>query len=127
MLSFVKESENSAGKVTKMSKTTEDKKASTTIAGCSKGTHSACSFESKFVSIAGSRLEVENEQHKKTSYALATDAVMTCDGKVSKEDSLKAGKKIRVTTQKGNPNMVTGIEWLNKNASFPALKTTAAK
>jgi hypothetical protein len=52
---------------------------------------------------------------------------MTCDGKIGKEETLKAGRRIRVTTQKGNSNMVTGIEWLNKNTSFPALKIMAAK
>ena len=105
-----------------MSNIKEDKKTGSVVAG-----QSSCSFEGKVVSIAGSRVEVESDEHKKTSYALATDAILTCDGKVCKEESLKVGKRVRITTQKGNSNMVTGIEWLNKNASFPAVKSSIAK
>jgi hypothetical protein len=119
--------DNSQGRELKMSKITVDKKASSTNAGCSEAGSTACSFEGKFVSIAGSRLVVESDHDAKTTYALASNALMTCDGKIGKEETLKAGRKIRVTTQKGNSNMVTGIEWLNKNTSFPALKTAAAK
>lgn len=95
-------------------------KASSSAAGSE-----TCSFEGKFVSMAGNHIDIVDEHHKKASYALASDAVLTCDGKVSKPGALKAGKRIRVTTQKGNPHMVTGIEWLSNNASFPALKTAA--
>jgi hypothetical protein len=118
---------NSQGRELEMSKITVDKKASSTNAGCSEAGSATCSFEGKFVSIAGSRLVVESDHDAKTTYALASDALLTCDGKIGKEETLKAGRRIRVTTQKGNSNMVTGIEWLNKNTSFPALKTAAAK
>ncbi len=118
---------NSQGRELEMSKITVDKKASSTNAGCSDAGSTTCSFEGKFVSIAGSRLVVESDHDAKTTYALASNALMTCDGKIGKEETLKAGRRIRVTTQKGNSNMVTGIEWLNKNTSFPALKTAAAK
>jgi hypothetical protein len=107
----------------KMSKPNVDRKASESKTSACETTSSPCLFEGTFVSIAGSRIEVEDQHHKKASYALASDALLTCDGKVSKEGALKAGKKIRVTTQKGNPNMVTGIEWLNSNSSFPTPKT----
>jgi hypothetical protein len=119
--------DNSQGRELKMSKITVDKKATSTNAGCSEAGSATCSFEGKFVSIAGSRLVVESDHDAKTTYALASNALMTCDGKIGKEETLKAGRRIRVTTQKGNSNMVTGIEWLNKNTSFPALKTAAAK
>jgi hypothetical protein len=118
---------NSQGRELEMSKITVDKKASSTNAGCSEAGSATCSFEGKFVSIAGSPLVVESDHDAKTTYALASDALLTCDGKIGKEETLKAGRRIRVTTQKGNSNMVTGIEWLNKNPSFPALKTAAAK
>jgi hypothetical protein len=118
---------NSQGRELEMSKITVDKKASSTNAGCSEAGSATCSFEGKFVSIAGSRLVVESDNNAKTTYALASNALMTCDGKIGREETLKAGRRIRVTTQKGNSNMVTGIEWLNKNASFPALRTAAAK
>ncbi len=110
-----------------MSKNTDQKKNAGSNADGAKATSSTCSFEGKFISMAGSRLEVESDLDKKSSYALASDALLTCDGKVCKGDSLKAGHRVRVTTQKGNANMVTGIEWLNKNKSFPAMKTPAAK
>ena len=110
-----------------MSKNSDQKKSTVSNADGTQATSSTCSFEGKFISMAGSRLEVESDNDKKSSYALASDALLTCDGKVCKGDSLKAGNRVRVTTQKGNANMVTGIEWLNKNKSFPALRTPAAK
>ena len=110
-----------------MSKNTDEKKNKGAKTNGAIGTSSTCSFEGKFISMAGSRLEVASERDRKSSYALASDALLTCDGKVCKGDSLKAGNRVRVTTQKGNANMVTGIEWLNKNKRFPALKTPAAK
>lgn len=110
-----------------MSKNMDTKKIANTNADAANASSSPGSFEGKFISIAGNRLEVERDHAKKGSYALASDALMTCDGKVSKGESLKAGHRVRVTTQKGNTNMVTGIEWLNKNESFPALKAAAGK
>lgn len=110
-----------------MSRNMVDKKAPESKPRLSEPGQIPCTFESRFVSIAGSRLEVENEGSSKTSYALATNALLTCDGKVIREESLKAGKEIRVTTQIGNPNMVTSIEWLNRNSCFPLLKAATAK
>lgn len=110
-----------------MSKNMDTKKVANTNADAANTTSNAGSFEGKFISIVGNRLEVESDHAKKGSYALASDALMTCDGKVSKGESLKAGHRVRVTTQKGNSNMVTGIEWLSKTRSFPALKTAAGK
>ncbi len=108
-----------------MTRTHEDRKAAGSRAGgCETGSET-CSFECRFVSIAGSRIDVIDKHEKKATYALASDAILTCDGKVSELESLKAGKRIRVTTQERNPNMVTGIEWLSNNASFPALKAVA--
>ena len=119
--------ENSQGRELKMSKITVDKKASSANAVCSDAGSATCSFEGKFVSIAGSRLVVESDHDAKTTYALASNALMTCDGKVGTEETLKAGRRIRVTAEKGNSNMVIGIEWLNRNTSFPPLKTAATK
>ena len=110
-----------------MSKITVDKKASSTMTGCTDEGTAKCSFEGNFVSLAGTRLVVESDQGAKTTYALAPDALLTCDGKIGNEETLEAGRRIRVTTQKDNSNMVTGIEWLNNNSNFPALKKAAAK
>lgn len=83
------------------------------------------SFEGQFVSISGGRLEIADQEQNKTSYALASDALLTCDGVESREGALKAGKRVRVTTQKGNPGTVTSIEWMSNNAGFPELKKAA--
>ncbi len=93
-----------------MSKNTDEKKNKGAKTDGAIATSSTCPFEGKFISMAGSRLEVESDHDKKSSYALASDALLTCDGKVCKGESLKAGHRVRVTTQKGNANMVTGIE-----------------
>lgn len=106
-------------------------KANTTVAAAKAAgaatVSGAGTFECTFVGIAAGRLQVAGEHDTKASYALASHAVVTCDGKASRGEALKAGKRIRVTTQKGNPNMVTGIEWLSRDGSFPALKTAVAQ
>lgn len=101
MSSSLQSPNHSQGREEKMSKITVDKKATSTNAGCSEAGAATCSFEGKFVSIAGSRLVVERDNDAKTTYALASNALMTCDGKIGKEETLKAGRRIRVTTQKG--------------------------
>jgi hypothetical protein len=108
-----------------MTRTHEDRKAAGSKAGGCETSPETCSFEGKLVSIAGSRMDVVDRHQKKATYTIASDALLTCDGKVSRQESLKAGTQIRVTTQDGDPNMVTGIEWLSKNTSFPALKAAA--
>lgn len=108
-----------------MSQNTEQKKTSATNADGCESTSSSCSFEGRFISITGSRLEMESDNDRKSSYALASDALLTCDGTRSKQASLKAGRRIRITTQKGSPNLVTGIEWLNNSTSLPALESAA--
>lgn len=110
-----------------MSKSTDPKMSSARDAAGVEATSSTCTFEGKLISIAGNRLEIASDRDTQSSYALASDALLTCDGWVSKEESLQAGRRIRVTTQKDNSSMVTGIEWLNNNRSFPALKTAVAK
>jgi hypothetical protein len=77
-------------------------------------------FEGRFVSIAGSRIVVEDEQNTKTTYALGPDALLMCDGKIGNEETLEEGRRIRITTQKGGSNLVTAVEWLNNLKSFPA-------
>ena len=68
------------------------------------------SFEGRFLSIAGSQLLVESEHDDNPLYALATDAMFTCDGEICKVESLKVGRRVRVTTHKSDPNMVVHIE-----------------
>ncbi|MFY9255762.1 MAG: hypothetical protein WAO83_20080 [Fuerstiella sp.] len=93
--------------------------------GC-EATSSTCSFEGRLVGIAANRLEMESGSRKTSSYALASDAMLKCDGKESHKDLLKSGRRIRVTTQKSNANTVTGIEVLNEINSMPAAKANFA-
>lgn len=115
------------GRNWKMSRITVDKNPLPSHVAGTDAASDLSSFEGKFVSIGGSRLVVEGDHGEQTTYAIATDALLTCDGKIGKEETLKAGRRIRVTTQKGNDNMVTGIEWLDSNRSFPPLKHSTEK
>jgi hypothetical protein len=103
-----------------MSKITVRKNPAITEAGDGEGL-----LEGRFVSIAGSSIVVEDEQNTRTSYALAPDALLMCDGKIGNEETLELGRRIRITTQKGNPNLVTAVEWLHTLSSFPAPRSAA--
>lgn len=87
-------------------------------AACSKKEHTSNTHDGKVVSMTGNKLVMTNQEGKECSHTLATDAKLTCDGKVCKAEDLKAGKKIRVTTKKDDLSVATGIESLNKNAEF---------
>jgi CTP-dependent riboflavin kinase len=72
----------------------------------------------KVVSITGTKLVMTNKEGKEHSHALTADAKVSCDGKVCKAEDLKAGTKIRVTTQTNDAKSVTRIEAIDKNKSF---------
>jgi len=74
--------------------------------------------DGKVVSIAGDKLVVADKDGKESTYALAADAKVTCDGTVSKASDLKPGMKIRVTMNKDEKAAVSRIEALDKNAAF---------
>ena len=61
--------------------------------------------EGKVVSITGEKLVMTGKDGKEHSHALTTDAKLTLDGKACKAADLKAGTRIRVTTQ-GEGNSV---------------------
>ena len=84
-------------------------------------------FEGKLVSLIGNRLFVESEHDENMLYAVATDAILTCDGKIAKPESLTPGRRIRVTTAKSDPNLVIRVEWLHTNREFAAVETAAVK
>ncbi len=75
-------------------------------------------FDGSVVSMTGGKLVMRSKAGTEYSHTLATDAKLTCDGKDCKAVDLKSGRKIRVTTQKDDRNVVIGIEALNKNAEF---------
>lgn len=72
----------------------------------------------KVVSITGAKLVMTNKAGKEHTHALTADAKVTCDGKACKAEDLKAGTKIRVTTQTNDAKSVTRIEAIDKNKSF---------
>ena len=59
-----------------------------------------------------------NPKGKEHTHMLAADATMTCDGMACKIDQLKAGMKIRVTTEKDEAGKATHVEALDKDAEF---------
>jgi len=81
---------------------------------------SARTFETAFVSMAGSSLVIEDEHAVRTQYSLAPEVLLTCDGKIGNEETLQAGRRIRVTTRAGQPMLVVSVEWLNANSGFPS-------
>ena len=75
-------------------------------------------FEGKVVSVTGNKLVMTNRVGKEYSHTLAMDATLTCDGAVCKAGDLKAGSRIRVTTNKDASNVATCVESLDENDEF---------
>ncbi len=96
----------------------EEKMLAPQFAAAQKKESSSKTFEGRIVSMTGDRLVMSSIAGTEYSHTLAADAKLTCDGTVCKAETLKPGHKIRVTTQKDNRNVLTGIESLNKNADF---------
>ena len=76
------------------------------------------SHDGIFVSIVDHKLTMTNPKGKEHTHMLAADATMTCDGMACKIDQLKAGMKIRVTTEKDEAGKATHVEALDKDAEF---------
>lgn len=78
--------------------------------------------EGKFASIKGNQLQMTDDEGKNPqSCTLMDNVAVTCDGKVCKAADLKAGMRIRVTTEKKAPHAASSIEALNVNPDFAAL------
>jgi hypothetical protein len=71
----------------------------------------------KVVSVKGDKLVLIGKSGKEYSHTVAADAKISCDGVACKLAALESGWRIRVTTT--DKNVVTQIEALNKNESFP--------
>ena len=75
--------------------------------------------DGQFVSATASELIMSNAEGKDPqTHPLAADATITCDGKACKIADLKAGMRIRVTTDAKEPHAVTRIEALDRNLNF---------
>ena len=96
----------------------DDKKVATQVEALDKNTLFADTHDGKFISITDNKLVMTNSKGKEHSHTLAADATMTCDGMVCKAEQLKAGMKIRVTTEKGEAGLATHVEALDKDAEF---------
>jgi hypothetical protein len=77
----------------------------------------------KVVSIADDKLVMTGKDGKEHEHALNSDVKTWCDGKVCKNEDIKTGMKIRVTTtMKDDKATVTKIEALDKNEEFEKLE-----
>ena len=74
--------------------------------------------DGKIVSITSTELVMKGADDKEHTHTLAKDATMTLDGKDCKAEDLKAGMKIRVTTNAGDATAATNVEAISKNAMF---------
>lgn len=83
-----------------------------------KKTSASKTFEGKIVSITGDKLVMISQAGTNYSHTLAKDSKLTCDGRICQAKDLKAGRRIRVTTQQDDRKVVTGIDCLNKNSEF---------
>ena len=66
--------------------------------------------EGTVVAATGEKLTTTCSQGKRHEYTLAKDAKVTCDGQACKAADLKAGATVRVTTQKDDKTVATGID-----------------
>ena len=80
------------------------------------------SQDGKVVSITGNKLVLMPAQGSEAqTYTLATNASVTCDGKVCKAADLKPGMKVRVTFDSASPYAATRVEAIEKNLDFASL------
>lgn len=74
------------------------------------------------VSVTGNKLVMTSEQDGEHSHTMAADAKVTLDGKVCKAADLKAGTKIRVTTQGDGNGLVNRIEAIDRDLDFASTR-----
>lgn len=70
------------------------------------------------VSITSTELVMKGKDEKEQTHTLAKDAKLSLDGKTCKVEDLKAGLKIRVTTQIDDSKAATNVEAISKNLLF---------
>lgn len=74
--------------------------------------------DGKVVSITDTELVMTNQAEEEYTLTLSEKTSVTLDGTACKAKDLKAGTKIRVTTQSGEETVATKIEAIRKNATF---------
>jgi hypothetical protein len=75
-------------------------------------------MDGKVVSVSADKLTMTGKVGMEHSHPLAATVHVTCDGKVCVAADLKAGMRIRVTSDSAAPHTATQIEALNNNADF---------
>jgi hypothetical protein len=70
------------------------------------------------VRVSGDNLTMTTKEGKEHSHALAANVQVTCDGKTCTATDLKAGMRIRVTTDTADRHAAARIEALDKDAAF---------
>jgi hypothetical protein len=75
-------------------------------------------MEGTVVSVSADKLTMTNKEGKEHSHTLAANVKVTCDGKTCTAADLKAGMRIRVTTDTADRHAAARIEALDKDAAF---------
>lgn len=75
-------------------------------------------MDGKVVSVSADKLTMTNTEGKEHSHTLAANVKVTCDGKTCTAADLKAGMKIRVTTDTADRHAAARIEALDRDAAF---------
>ena len=70
------------------------------------------------VSVSSDKLTMTNKEGAEHSHTLAASVKVTCDGKTCTAADLKAGMRIRVTTDTVDRHAAGRIEALDKDAAF---------
>ena len=74
--------------------------------------------DGKFVGISGDKLVMTTVENKQCSFSVAPDVFVCCDGVTCGIQDLKAGSKIRLTTQVDDKSEATNIEALINQIDF---------
>ena len=75
-------------------------------------------MEGTVISVSDDKLTMTNKEGKEHVHALAASVKVTCDGKTCAAADLKAGMRIRVTTDTTDRHAATRIEALDSNRDF---------
>jgi len=76
------------------------------------------SMDGTFVSVGDDKLTMADKAGKEHSHALAAKVKVTCDGKTCKAEDLKAGMRIRVSTDATDRHAATHIEAIDNDRDF---------
>src|SRR5262249_45576410 len=76
---------------------------------------SSNTHEGTFLSLSNGKLEMTDPEHGKHSHQLSPDTKVFIDGQQAKAEDLKADMKLKITTQKDDPQKVIRIDAQGQN------------